>query len=178
MKKILITGAGSYIGSFVETYLKQWTAKGADVDRIRKGPYFAYDHQGFYEFSDRGDDETIKKRLKDKVFFLIQDMPALDLSLDKNAPVQVYDLHKGYMANYGGRAEVFVPLASSGKDLVKTPVLKIRFGQDEGCLVLSQLLTEGRLAEGFAPEKELYPVRYDEAAVQFVLNMLESALNK
>jgi hypothetical protein len=105
-------------------------------------------------------------------------MPALDLSLDKNAPVQVYDLHKGYMANYGGRAEVFVPLASSGKDLVKTPVLKIRFGQDEGCLVLSQLLTEGRLAEGFAPEKELYPVRYDEAAVQFVLNMLESALNK
>lgn len=176
---LIVPSAGLELqGLSQEAYLKQWTAKGADVERIRKGPYFAYDHQGFYEFSDRGDDETIKKRLKDKVFFLIQDMPALDLSLDKNAPVQVYDLHKGYMANYGGRAEVFVPLASSGKDLVKTPVLKIRFGQDEGCLVLSQLLTAGRLAEGFAPEKELYPVRYDEAAVQFVLNMLESALNK
>lgn len=176
---LIVPSAGLELqGLSQEAYLKQWAAKGADVERIRKGPCFAYDHQGFYEFSNTGDDETIKKRLKDKVFFLIQDMPALDLSLDKNAPVQVYDLHKGYMANYGGRAEVFVPLASSGKDLVKTPVLKIRFGQDEGCLVLSQLLTDGRLAEGSAPDKERYPIRYDEAAVQFVLNMLESALNK
>ena len=65
-----------------------------------------------------------------------------------------------------------------GKDLVKNPVMKIRFGEGEGCLVLSQLIMEGRLAEGYAPEKEFYPVKYDEAAVQFVLNMMESALNK
>ena len=161
-----------------EAFTRQWAEKGADIDMIRKGPYYAYDHQGFYEYSHRGDDESIKKKLKDKVFFLIQDMPALDLSLDKNAPVQVIDLHKGYMANSGGRATEFIPLASAGKDLVKSPVMKIRFGEGEGCLVLSQLLTEGRLAEGFASEKESYPVRYDEAAVQFVLNMMESARNR
>ena len=148
------------------------------MDRIRKGPYFAYDHQGFYEFSDRGDDESIKKKLKDKVFFLIQDMPALDLSLDKNAPVQVFDLHQGFKANLGGRAEEFVPLVAAGKDLVKTPVLKIRFGAGEGCLILSQLLTEGRLTEEISDPREFYPVKYDEAAVQFVMNIMESALNK
>ena len=176
---LIVPSAGLEVqGLSQEAFLKQWTAKGADVDRIRKGPYYAYDHQGFYEFSDRGDDESIKKKLKDKVFFLIQDMPALDLSLDKNAPVQVFDLHQGFKANSGGRAEEFVSLAAAGKDLVKTPVLKIRFGEEEGCLVLSQLLTEGRLADGFAESREYYPVKYDEAAVQFVMNIMESALNK
>lgn len=176
---LIVPSAGLELqGLSQEAFLKQWTAKGADVDRIRKGPYFAYDHQGFYEFSDRGDDESIKKKLKDKVFFLIQDMPALDLSLDKNAPVQVFDLHQGFKANSGGRAEEFVPLAAAGKDLVKTPVLKIRFGAGEGCLVVSQLLTEGRLAHGYSESKEYYPVKYDEAAVQFVMNIMESALNK
>lgn len=176
---LIVPSAGMELhGLSQEAFTRQWAEKGADVGKIRKGPYYAYDHQGFYEYSHRGDDESIKKKLKDKVFFLIQDMPALDLSLDKNAPVQVIDLHKGYVVNSGGRATEFVPLASAGKDLVKSPVMKIRFGEGEGCLVLSQLLTEGRLAEGFAPEKEYYPVRYDEAAVQFVLNMMESALNR
>jgi len=176
---LIVPSAGMELhGLSQEAFTRQWAEKGADIDMIRKGPYYAYDHQGFYEYSHRGDDESIKKKLKDKVFFLIQDMPALDLSLDKNAPVQVIDLHKGYMANSGGRATEFIPLASAGKDLVKSPVMKIRFGEGEGCLVLSQLLTEGRLAEGFASEKESYPVRYDEAAVQFVLNMMESARNR
>ena len=176
---LMVPSAGMELqGLSQEAFTRQWAEKGADIEKIRKGPYFAYDHQGFYEFSHRGDDESIKKKLKDKVFFLIQDMPALDLSLDKNAPVQVIDLHGGYKANSGGRAVEFVPLASAGKDLVKNPVMKIRFGEGEGCLVLSQLIMEGRLAEGYAPEKEFYPVKYDEAAVQFVLNMMESALNK
>lgn len=161
-----------------EAFLNQWVAKGADTDKIKTGPYYAYDHCGFYEYSDSGNDEIIKKRLKDKVFFLIQDMPALDLSLDKNSPVFVTDLHAGFESNASGRAEEFIPLVSAGKDLVRNPVIKIRFSEEEGCLIISQLLTEGRLAKGYAQKRKKYTAEYDEAAVQFVMNIMESALNK
>jgi hypothetical protein len=38
------------------------------------------------------------------------------------------------------------------------------------------LLTAGRLAHGYG-QTGLYGIRYDPAAVQFVLNMLQAALN-
>jgi hypothetical protein len=43
--------------------------------------------------------------------------------------------------------------------------------------LVSQLLTAGRLANGFG-EMGLYGIRYDEVANQFVLNMMEIALKK
>lgn len=158
-----------------EAFLNQWTARGAAAEQIRRGPCYAYEHCGFYEFSDRPDDDRIRQGLKDKVRFLIEDMPALDLSLDKNSPVQVTDLHAGYGDNSDGRATEFIALATAGKDLVRTPVLKIRFGAGEGQLILSQLLTAGRLG-GQCDTGRSHPARYDEAAVQFVLNMLAEAL--
>ena len=160
-----------------EAFLNQWTARGADSAKICRGNCFAYEHCGFYDFSDRPDDKAVEKGLKEKVRFLIEDMPALDLSFDKNAPVRVTDLHAGYLRNRGGRARAFIPLVTAGKDLVRTPVNKILFGENEGVLILSQLLTAGRLADGFAPAGERRPAEYDEAAVQFVINLLNEAID-
>lgn len=61
--------------------------------------------------------------------------------------------------------------------LTQTPVAVISFGQGKGKLIVSQLLTAGRLAKGFG-EEGLYGIRYDEVAVQYVLNMISIAVRK
>ena len=43
-------------------------------------------------------------------------------------------------------------------------------------LLISQLCTRGRLAPPTAPSSSLYAPRYDETAVQMVLNMIDQAL--
>jgi hypothetical protein len=62
-------------------------------------------------------------------------------------------------------------LATCGRNLTRTPVLRARFAERPGSVILSQLLTAGRLAPGFG-QPGLYGIRYDPAAAQFVLNML------
>ena len=39
-----------------EAFLTQWKARGADVDKITSGNYYAYDLQGFYQFSTKEND--------------------------------------------------------------------------------------------------------------------------
>jgi hypothetical protein len=51
----------------------------------------------------------------------------------------------------------------------------ISFGEGKGKLIVSQLLTAGRLARGFG-EDGLYGIRFDPVANQFVLNMMEAVL--
>ena len=51
----------------------------------------------------------------------------------------------------------------------------IDFGVGKGNLIFSQLMTKGRLDEGFK-EPGLYGIRYDEVAVQVVLNMMNKAV--
>jgi hypothetical protein len=53
----------------------------------------------------------------------------------------------------------------------------IKFGNEKGNLIVSQLLTAGRLATDFG-ENGLYGIRYDPVAGQFVLNMMETVLKK
>ena len=67
------------------------------------------------------------------------------------------------------------PMAVAGKGLSKVPVVKISFSDDAGSVIVSQLLTQGRLAKGFG-SGGLYGVRYDPAAVQMVLNMIQASL--
>ena len=74
-------------------------------------------------------------------------------------------------------AENLIVLADAGKNLTRTPVVLIDFGKDKGKLVISQLLTAGRLSENYGTDG-LYGVRYDETAVQVVLNMLSLSISK
>ncbi len=158
-------------GLSADAFIAQWQARGAEKEKIKNGSYYAYELQGFYSFSALPNDEATKKKLKDKVYFLVQDAPSLSNSINLNTPVLITDLSKTYQDSKSGLADKFIPLASSAKNLTQTPIALIGFGTGKGKLIVSQLLTSGRLAKGFG-EEGLYGIRYDEATVQYVLNMM------
>ena len=163
------------MGLSQDAYLADWVARGADPVRIKgEGHYYAYEYCGFYRFSDSPEDSKAMETLRQQVAFLVEDMPALRLSLPRSNPIRVTDLVTGYKNNEGCRVSGFSTMVAAGKNLVRTPVVKIAFGEGEGNLILCQLLTEGRLAPGYAAPRKVYQAKYDEMAVQFILNMLNS----
>lgn len=164
------------MGLSQDAYLADWVARGADPARIKgEGHYYAYEYCGFYRFSDSPEDSKAMASLRQQVEFLIEDMPALRLSLPRKNPIRVTDLVTGYKSNEGCRVSGFSTMVAAGKNLVRTPVVKIAFGEGEGNLILCQLLTEGRLAPGYAAPRKVYQAKYDEMAVQFILNMMAAA---
>jgi hypothetical protein len=158
-------------------FIKQWVEKGADNTQLISKPYYAYELDGDYEFSFKKNDSKTKARLRDKVRFLMEDAPALATSLDPNGRIEIRNLHDEFKQAKSGRAVNFIPLVECGKGLTRTPAAMIQFGKNKGQLVVSQLLTSGRLADGFGKEG-LYGIRTDEAAKQFVLNMISYSLEK
>ena len=161
-----------------QALLEQWRSRGADPDRIQgeKG-YYAYELAGFYEYSDISADKMSESKLRERVSFLVEDAPALAMTIDPKAKIKVTDLRGEYEASAGGMAKNFTVLVNAGKNLTRTPVILVDFGEDKGKMILSQLLTAGRLAEGFG-EEGAKGIRYDEAAVQMTLNMLAELLKK
>jgi len=159
-----------------EAFSAQWSRRGADVARMERGNYYAYELCGFFAFDSRPDNKEVIRELRRKAEFLVEDAPALAMSINPKAPVRVTDLGSGYRNSVRGSASELVPLAAAGKNLTRTPVLRIGFGDGKGCLLLSGLLTAGRLDAARTPEPGPFPVEYDEAAVQMVINLMENAL--
>ena len=159
-----------------EAFSAQWSRRGADVGRMERGDYYAYELCGFFAFDARPDNKEVIRELRRKAEFLVEDAPALAMSINPKAPVRVTDLGNGYRNSARGSAAELVPLAAAGKNLTRTPVLRIGFGDGKGCLLLSGLLTAGRLDAARTPEPVPCPVKYDEAAVQIVINLIENAL--
>ena len=164
-------------GLSADAFINQWTSRGAEAQRICSGEeYFAYNLCGIYAFDATPDNKTLVKDLREKVAFLIEDAPALSQSLNPKAPVRVTDLAEGYSASLQGKARSFTPLACAGKNLTRTPVVLIGFGEGKGQVIISQLITSGRLDKRKRRRSvEGYSIRYDEATVQTVLNMLATA---
>lgn len=156
-------------------FIKQWVEKGADNTQLISKPYYAYELDGYYEFSFEKNDSKTKSKLRDKVRFLMEDAPALATSLDPNGRIKIRNLHDEFKQAKSGRAVNFIPLVECGKGLTRTPAALIQFGENKGQLLVSQLLTSGRLADGFGKEG-LYGIRTDQAAKQFVLNMMSYSL--
>ena len=156
-------------------YMEQWLARGAEEDKINGGHYYAYELEGFYEFSESPDNNDLKQELKKRVDFLVQDAPALSGSLNPLAPVRVTNLSEGYRDSQDRLGKTLIPLVNAGKNLTRTPVIMIGFGIGKGKIIVSQLLTMGRLAKGFGGTG-LYGIRYDPVACQFILNMFETVL--
>lgn len=115
------------------------------------------------------------QKLREKVKFLVEDAPALAMTVNPKAPITTTDLVKEYHESLNGKAENLQPLASAGKNLTRTPIVAISFGADKGKLILPQLITAKRLGKGYG-DKGLYGIRYDPAATQFVLNMLKNSI--
>lgn len=163
-------------GVNADLFLEQWVARGANKETIISGKsYFAYELHGYYEFSEKANDVETKKRLNDKVLQHIADAPSLAVFLDMTVPIKSTDIASGYNNVNVGMAKSLTIMANAGKNLTKTPVLMIEFGNGKGNLIISQLLTANRLVSHNNTGK-LYDIRYDETAVQMVLNMIETAL--
>ena len=158
-------------------FLESWKERGADPEMIKRGRCHAYELEGYYEFSGNARDQEAIRRLKQKVTFLVEDAPALKLRVNPDALVVEHDLGAGYLGASESAADRIVPLASCGKGLLRTPVFLVDYGPGRGRLLVSQLLTGGRLVPG-AGEAGLYGRRYDPAAVQLVLNMIERVLEE
>lgn len=155
-----------------DAYLSKWLTRGAEEAKILSENYFAYDLQGFYRFSDQPNDQRVMEALKEEVRFLVEDAPSLAGSINFKAPVQIIDLARGYQSAQGGKAKAIQPLVNCGRSLLQTPVIWIDFGDEKGKLILSQLITKGRLTHN--PQKKgIYDVRYDVVACQFVMNMMK-----
>jgi beta-galactosidase len=164
-----------FSGLSAQGLLAEWKARGANETQMITGPCYGYELQGFYGFSSQPKDTAVEKQLKDKVKFLAQDAPSLAGAINVNAPVVITNLTQDYHNAENGIAQYFTPLVSCGKNLTKTPVAEIGFRKSKGKLIVSQLLTEGRLAKGFGTPG-FYGIRYDEVAVQYVLNMISLAI--
>ncbi|MFG6687741.1 hypothetical protein ACGK9U_14240 [Mariniflexile sp. HNIBRBA6329] len=163
-------------GVNADLFLEQWIGRGANKESITKGnSYFAYELHGYYEFSEKADDEGTKKRLKDKVLQHIEDAPSLAVFLDMSVPIKSTDIVSGYKNANVGMAKSLAIMANAGKNLTKAPVMMIEFGDAKGNMLISQLLTKDRLVPHPRTEK-LYDIRYDETAVQILFNMMEKAL--
>jgi hypothetical protein len=162
------------VGLSPSAFLATWAARGADAGLIRAGRCVAYELAGFYAFSEQPD-KAVSDALREKVRFLVEDAPALKLSINPSAPIRTIDLGELYRQSVSGRAESLLPLANVGKSLSRSPVVLVGFGKGQGSMVVSQLLTAGRLARGFGQDGP-YGIRFDVAARQFVLNMLSRSL--
>jgi hypothetical protein len=157
------------VGLSPDAFLTLWAGRGADARAIEAGGHMAYELAGYYAFSDGSSDE-VQRELRRRVRFLVDDAPALAVAINPNAPIIARDLSAEYRRS-AGRATALVPLANAGKNLSRTPVVAVRFAPAEGTLILSQLLTQGRMAAGRGTPGP-YGIGHDPAAVQVVLNML------
>jgi beta-galactosidase len=165
------------LGLSREGFFDLWVERGAAPEAIRSNPaYTAYELQGYYAFSSQPDvDETaVIQGLRDHIKFIQADAPAIAAYIDPGAPVEILKLNQEYekLSDAGERNLSVEPLAMAGKKLKKTPVQLIRFEGSNSQVLASQFLTRGRLAEGFGSDGH-YGIRYDPAAVQMVLNMIE-----
>lgn len=159
-------------------FINYWSEKGAETNGIMAKNYYAFELAGFYTFTYDEDDILAQKALRDKVRFLVEDAPALKVSIDTEAPLTKLNLAHMYQAIPSHSSiETQCPLVSSGKDLVRTPVVSISYKEHGNKLVLSQLLTEGRLHNkmGSFQPYELYE---DPAAGQFILNLIQEMITE
>jgi len=155
--------------------LKLWTARGADEALIKGKNYFAYELSGQFGFSVGENCET-KNNLREKLRFLVEDSPSLQLSINPEAAINTYPLSEMYRNAENSNVSEIVALAACGKDLKRSPVFKVSCGDDQGNLGVSQLIMRGRLAPGFGTEG-LYGMRSDPAAQQMLLNMISALLS-
>jgi hypothetical protein len=129
--------------------------------------------------AERGDDHSIIDKLRQRVKLIVEDAPALAGTVNPNASITITNIGALYgQRNMAGAAESLTPLAEAGKNLSRTPVVRLSFGTGSGNLIVSQLLTAGRLLPDHAESGPgVYGLRYDPVAVQFVLNMLAASLD-
>lgn len=161
-------------GLGADDFVAMWTSRGADAGKMKDAGYYAYELAGYYAFS-VGLDASAEERLREKVRFLVEDAPALQSSINPEGPMKTFALSELYKESRVAADQSMTILARCGKNLTRTPIIELAFGKNSGSFILSQIITRGRLAEGYG-EEGLYGIRKDPAAGQLVLNILKQAV--
>lgn len=157
-------------GNDKESFEKMWTSKGADTEKMKKSDYFAYELEGYYEYSEK-EDENVKNALRQQVRFVVEDAPSLKDCIDTEAEITVTNLYKKYneLASNEGKIK-YIDVVKAGKNLLRTPCVAVEFEDGKGRLLISQMMFDGRLANkcgGF------FDLRNDVAASQLIVNIIK-----
>ena len=150
-------------------FLYIWGKRGADTDKIIQGPYYAYELEGYYGFSEKKDDLEVLQDLYHQVHFVVEDLVSLKGLLDPDSEAKIVNLTDVFNSLEKSSMEV-VSLATAGHGLNKSPVIMAKY-HNQSRLIVSNLFTAGRLTRRNKKDG-LYEYRYDPATVQFVLNLI------
>jgi len=157
-------------GNEKESFEKMWASKGADIDKMKKSDYYAYELEGYYEYSEK-EDETVKNALRQQVRFVVEDAPSLKDCINTEAEITVTNLHQKYneLPSSAGKIK-YIDIVKAGKNLLRTPCVAVEFEDVKGRLLISQMMFDGRLANNFTG---FFDLRNDVAASQFLVNIIK-----
>lgn len=161
-------------GMAPEALLKSWVERGADAAEIRSGECTVLELGGLYAFRE---DEAVIADLRQRVRFLVDDAPALAGRIDPNGVPRRIPLGELYQES-SGQASDITSLALCGKDLRQSPLQSIAFGPGRGRVILSQLITSGRLKATVPHPHDVedhprWSLKPDPAAAHLLLGMVE-----
>lgn len=157
--------------------LEQWLRRGAEKSMLLSCPdCTAYELEGFYAFSPEPS-LSAAQALRSRVRFLVADAPSLEKRIDPESDIKTVPL--GRLLKEAATKKPTsppTPIAVCGHGLKRVAAFAIQPEKTSGTLVLSQLLTQGRLVKGYA-EPGLYGARYDPEMAQLMLLCLQQALH-
>lgn len=159
------------LGTDKESFEKLWQAKGADTDKMKTESLFAYELEGFYEYSDK-EDTSVADKLRQRVKFLVDDAPSLQGVVNPDAEIVVTNLYEEYkkLPDNAGKVR-YLDVAKAGKMLLRTPAVMLEFADGKGNIFISQMMFDGRLdneSGGF------FDLRTDPAAGQMLINIIKN----
>lgn len=135
----------------------------------RRQTYLAYELCGFFVYS-VGPNRQVASALRERVLSLVLDAPSLSVWMDPEEEMQIYPLNAQY-ARLPERDGQLQPIVRCGRGLTHAPVVSVRLG--DGRMILSQLLTAGRLSPSFSRSAR-YGAHYDAELVRLMLNILDA----
>ena len=163
----------SVFGGDKESFEKLWISKGADVNKMKQGGYYAYDLEGYYEFGiSNKPDENLKEKLRERVRAFVADAPSLEGVINPENEMNVTNLYEVYNSLPGSEGKVnYYDIAVAGKNLLRTPAVLVDFNGSKGKLLISQMIFDGRLC---GTNDDFFALRKDQAAAQLLVNIIKN----
>lgn len=155
----------------------QWEQRGASKDILDCPQSVVYELEGFWHFA-FSPSEKEENALRERVRFLVTDAPSLAERIHPEKPIHMLPLGR-ILTEAKDKAlpeTALIPLVVCGRGLLRTVCGLISPAGGSGRILLSQLLTEGRLEKSNASDS-LYAPRYDPEIAQIVLDAIAAALS-
>lgn len=153
-----------------EGLIAQWVRRGAAPEMLACPDCTAYHLEGFYAFAEKPD-QAAADALRERVRFLVSDAPSLEKRIHPEARMDVIPLGRLIAGASDEPAAQPEALAVCGRGLDHVAACALQPAKHSGVMVLSQLLTQGRLMKQFS-EDGLYGARFDPEMAQLAQTLL------